>query len=85
MTSPLKMVKLPGDLVEYGRDTGHDVWVNPKYVCSVTQSSKPMVNGEHAGRRGIEVEFEGNGGYRTRCVTLFGPSLKEVVSLLLYP
>lgn len=78
----MTLVKLPGKLVEYGIDEGHEVWVNPEYVTSVTKSTKPMKNGDFVGKTPIKVEFEGNSGYRTRGVYLFDTTLQEVVDNL---
>jgi hypothetical protein len=67
----MRLVKLPGT----------EVWVNPEYVTSVRQV-QPYTNGEHRGQTRVEVEYEGNAGYRTRREDLYGMQAADVVALI---
>jgi hypothetical protein len=67
----MKLVNLPST----------NVWINPEYVTSVRPATV-MKNGPNAGQTGVEVEYEGNSGYRTRTTDVYGTTVEEVVALL---
>ena len=73
----MKLVKLPGT----------NLWVNPEYVTSVQDmpvlTSERNVNRHNiVGRKRVEVEYEGNAGYRTRHVELLDCTAAEIAALL---
>lgn len=74
----MKLVKLPGT----------NLWVNPEYVTSVHDI--PVLTAERninrhdmIGRKRVEVEYEGNAGYRTRSVELLDCTAAEIATLLM--
>ena len=67
----MKLINLPGT----------EVWINPEYVTSVRQA-KTLINGPNAGRLCVEVEYEGNAGYRTRTTDVYGIPANEVAALI---
>ena len=67
----MRLVNLPGT----------DVWVNPEYVTSV-QQARPYEQGPMQGRSRVEVEYEGNAGYRTKRAELYGVQAADVVALI---
>lgn len=67
----MKLVNLPAT----------NVWVNPEYVTSV-RTATVMKNGPNEGLSRVEVEYEGNSGYRTRTTDVYGKTVEEIVALL---
>jgi hypothetical protein len=59
---------------------GTDVWVNPAYVTSIRPATV-MINGPDRGLTGVEVEYEGHAGYRTRTSIARGVTVAEVANL----